>query len=330
MTQPRQGAAAGRISDAVVRWLQTLDREQRPRATFPFDTAERFVWDYRPGARQGLPLADMTPTQRDAALAIIDTAMSERGAGEVRAIIALEPVLGELERLAGRSDWTRRDSDLYWFAVFGEPGNRSPWTWRVGGHHVAVQSTVADGRVLGSAPSFLGANPATVPSGPFSGRRAIDGDEILARTLLGSLSSAQRRIAVVDPVAPPDILGGNGRQVDVRDVPSGIRYDQLQAAQRDGLERLIRHYLDRLDAKLAEAEWERIRAADLAPVTFAWAGSDVPGRGHYYAIRGPSLVIEYDNTQDGANHIHAVWRDLTNDWGEDLLADHYRASHRIG
>ena len=90
-------------------------------------------------------------------------------------------------------------------------------------------------------------------------------------------------------------------------------------------QRLIRHYLDRSDLEIAEAEWDRIRAADLAPVTFAWAGSDIPGRGHYYAVRGPTFVIEYDNTQNGANHIHSVWRDLTNDWGEDLLAAHYLA-----
>ena len=197
----------------------------------------------------------------------------------------------------------------------------------MGGHHIAIQSTVADGRVVGSAPSFLGANPATVPGGPFAGHRALDGEERLARALLGSLSPTQRRSAVVDPVAPPDILSGNGRRADIRDVPSGIRYDQIERAQQDGLERLIRHYLGRADAAVADAEWDRIRAAELAAVTFAWAGPDVPGRGHYYAIRGPSLLIEYDNTQDGANHIHAVWRDLTNDWGEDLLAAHYRAGH---
>ena len=331
MTQPRQGgrASAARIGDAVRRWLEGLDPEQRARATFPFESLERFAWDYRPGTRQGLALADMTAPQRVAAMGILDASMSERGAGEVRAIIGLEPILGQLERQAGRPNWARRDPELYWFAAFGEPGGDSPWSWRLGGHHVAVQATVADGRVIGSAPSFLGANPATVPSGPMAGHRAIDGEEALARAFLGSLSPEQRRVAVVDPVAPPDILSGNGRRADVRDVPTGIRHEQLEAPQREGLERVIRHYLDRSEADVAEAEWDRIRAADLSAVTFAWAGPDVPGRGHYYAIRGPNLLIEYDNTQDGANHIHAVWRDPTNDWGEDLLAAHYRTGHTV-
>jgi hypothetical protein len=324
---PDARAVASRIGDAVLGWLDGLDPGQRRAAVHPFESPERFAWDYRPVTRRGLSLADMTPPQRAGAMAILDASLSGRGAAEVRAIIALEPILGELEHRTGQSVF-RRDADLYWFAVFGDPGGGEPWSWRLGGHHVAVQSAIADGRVIGSAPSFLGANPATVPDGPFAGRRAIDGEEALARALLGSLPPTQRRRAIADPDAPPDILSGNRRHADLRDVPAGIAHGELARPNRDGLERLIRHYLGRLDPETAEAEWERILAADLAGVTFAWAGSDVPGRGHYYAIRGPRLLVEYDNTQNGANHIHAVWRDPTNDWGEDLLAAHYRASHR--
>ncbi|MEX1169817.1 MAG: DUF3500 domain-containing protein [Chloroflexota bacterium] len=318
--------AASRIRAAALHWLGTLDREQRTSAVFPFESGERFAWDYRPGTRQGLALAAMTDPQRTAAMAIVDAAMSPRGAAEVRAIIALEPILGDLERRSGRSGIVR-DPERYWFAAFGEPGGQGPWSWRVGGHHLAVHTTLAEDQVVGTAPSFLGANPATVPDGPLAGRRAIDGEERLARALLASLSPAQRELAVVDPVAPPDILSGNGRRADLRDVPTGIRHDQLEPAQQAGLEGLIRHYVERAHPDIATAEWDRIRGAGLESVTFAWAGPDTTGRGHYYAIRGPSLLIEYDNTQNRANHIHSVWRDLANDWGEDLLARHYRASH---
>jgi hypothetical protein len=318
--------AAQRIRDAAAVWRETLDAGQRARADFPFDDVERFAWDYRPGPRRGLALADMTEPQRAAAMALVDAAMSERGAADVRAIIALEPILGELERAAGRGG-INRDPELYWFALFGDPAGTAPWSWRIGGHHVAIGSTIVADRVLGSAPSFLGANPATVPAGPLAGRRAIDGEKTLARALLRDLSEDQRRRAVVDPVAPPDILSGNGRRADLRDLPSGIRYDELEPAQQDALAGLIRHYIERNDAAVAAAEWDRIGEAGLAPITFAWAGPDAPGRGHYYAIRGPRLLIEYDNTQDGANHIHSVWRDPTNDWGEDLLAEHYRRGH---
>ena len=327
---PLDRTPATRIADAVRRWLDGLDADQRDRASFPFAADERFIWSYTPGNRLGLSIATMSAPQRVAAMATLDAALSARGATEVRAVMGLEPVLGELERQAGDPDWTRRDAELYWFSVFGDPGGAAPWAWRVGGHHVALELTMANGRVIGSAPSFLGSNPATIPSGPSAGGRALDGEETLARTLLASLTPAQRAIAVVDPVAPPDIFSGNGRRADVRDVPSGIRHDQLETDQGDGLERLIRHFLDRARAEVAEAEWERIGSAGLAPVTFAWAGSDVPGLGHYYAVRGPTFLIEYDNTQNGANHIHAVWRDLVNDWGEDRLAAHYRERHTGG
>jgi hypothetical protein len=318
---------AVRVGDAVLRWLDTLDPGQRTEAVRAFDSPERFVWDYLPGPRRGLPIADMTGPQRAAAMAILDASLSGRGAAEVRAIFALELVLRELERGTGR-DAPRRDPDRYWFAVFGEPGDAAPWSWRLGGHHLALHFTVAGRRVIGSAPSFLGANPATVPNGPFAGRRALEGEETLARTLLTSLSPAQRHIAVVDAVAPPDIRSGTGRRADLSEVLAGIGADDLDPSQREHLERLIRHYLGRAAPEIAEPEWDRVRATGLGSVTFAWAGSDRPGRGHYYAIRGPRLLIEYDNTQNGASHIHAVWRDPTNDWGEDLLVAHYRESHR--
>jgi uncharacterized protein DUF3500 len=320
---------ASRIGVAVASWLDGLDPEQRSKAAWDFDTPERFIWDYRPGLRRGVSLGEMIEPQRTAALAILDASLSDRGAAEVRAVMALETILGELEHRGARSNWLRRDPDLYWFAVFGDPaGHSGAWSWRVGGHHVAIQATIAGGEVVGGAPSFLGSNPATVPDGPHAGRRAIDGEEALARSLLLSLSPDQRQLAVVDPVAPPDILSGNDRSAALREVPSGISADRLVGSQRDGLERLIGHYLGRCAPEIAAAEWERIRGMGLGAITFAWAGGDQPGQGHYYAIRGPRLLIEYDNTQNGANHIHAVWRDPTNDWGDDLLAGHYRTSHR--
>jgi Protein of unknown function (DUF3500) len=321
-------SAADEIAGAVRAWLDSLDPTQLERATFPFESGERMVWDYVPGQREGLSLADMSAAQRDAARAVVEASMSVRGAGEVAAVIALEPILGATERESGRGGWIRRDPELYWFAVFGDPDGSGPWSWRVGGHHVAIHVTLADRLVIGSAPSFLGANPAVVPGGAFAGHRALTGDEALARALLAALSPTQRQVAIVDAVAPPDILTGSGPRADVRGVARGLRHGDMDGAQQTALEGLVRHYLERMRAEVAGAEWERIAAAGLADVTFAWAGPQTPGRGHYYAVRGPRFVVEYDNTQNGANHIHAVWRDLANDWGEDLLAAHYRVGHR--
>ena len=322
--------AGEEITSAVRAWLDRLDESQRTRATFPFETDERFVWAYTPGPRKGLAIGDMRPKQRDATNAILASALSTRTAGEVTAIMALETVLGSLEQADGRAGWIRRDPGLYWFAVFGIPGSTSPWSWRVGGHHVAIHVTVLGDRVIGTAPSFLGANPAVVPSGPTVGTRTLTGEEALARALLSELSPAERGVAVLDGVAPADILTGTGRRADLRAVPAGIRHADLGRPRQAALERLIRHYVGRARPELAAETWERSVSAGLGDVTFAWAGSDAPGRGHYYAVRGPRFVIEYDNTQNGANHIHSVWRELDNDWGEDLLAAHLAHAHRPG
>jgi hypothetical protein len=308
-------------------WLDALDETQRRQAAFPFEDAERFVWAYTPGTRNGLAIRDMRPAQRGAATAMVAASLSGRAAAEVASIIALETVLGELERSDGRPGWTRRDPELYWFAVFGTPGASGAWSWRLGGHHVAVHVTVLGDRVIGTTPSFLGANPAVIPSGPRAGTRTLPGEEALARTLLLELSPAERGRAVVDGHAPADILSGIVRHADLRQVPAGIRHADLGASRRDPLEALIHHYVDRIRPDVANETWQRIVSAGLGDVTFAWAGPDQPGRGHYYAVRGPGFVIEYDNTQNGANHIHAVWREGDNDWGEDLLAAHLAAAH---
>ena len=325
----RAPAAVRRMGDAARRWLDALGA-QRERALFSFDDDERFVWTYRPGPRRGVPLADMNDNARARAMALVDAALSARGAAEVRAIMALEPVLRELERLAGRADWERRDPERYWFAIFGEPGARTPWAWRIGGHHVAVHVTVVDGAFVAVTPLFFGANPATVPHGSHAGQRTLAAEEDLARDLLGRLTPAQKALAIVDAVAPDDILTKNYRVADPALVPRGVRYAALGGEQRDRLVRLLRHYVDRAAPEIAEAEWQRIEAGGLDAVAFAWAGPETRGHGHYYAVHGPCCLIEYDNTQNDANHIHAVWRAPSHDWGEDLLAAHYSAAHRGG
>ena len=323
--------AVDEIRSAALRWIAGLDDAQRTRATFRFDDAERFVWAYTPEPpRRGLALGEMDPGGRAAATELIAASVSSRTAAEIAGVIALETVLGAIERSAGQPGWERRDPGRYWLAVFGDPGSSGPWSWRVGGHHVAIQITVAGDAVVGTTPSFLGANPAVVPGGPLAGTRTLAGEEALARELLAALTDAERAVAVVDGVAPADILTGTGRHADVRSVPVGIRYADVAGGGRASLERLIRHYVSRIRPDVADETWDRLVARNLDAITFAWSGPEAPGRGHYYAVRGSDFVIEYDNTQNGANHIHAVWRELGNDWGEDLLARHLAQAHRIG
>jgi hypothetical protein len=266
----------------------------------------------------------MSVTQRAAAMGLLDAALSQRGADEVRAVIARESVLGELERRVGRANWARRDPERYWFAVFGSPDASRPWGWRIDGHHVSVHVTVV-GDEVAPTPLFLGANPAKAPEDVGDGSRLLGAEETLARALLGSLSASQKATAIVDPVAPDDILTSNLRRVDPGTVPVGISFSSLEPAQRNAFERLVRHYLERATSGPAQAAWARLETSGFDRLSFAWAGPEGPGHGHYYVVRGERLILEYDNTQDGANHVHSVWRDAEGDWGADLLAAHYAA-----
>ncbi len=303
---------------AAQAFLASLSDEQEAMARYAFADEERFSWHYTPGMRGGLALADMDAEQRDRAFALVETGLSERGASTARGIIGLEPVLKALEEQAGRPGSERRRREHYWFSVFGDPADDAPWAWRVGGHHLCLHFTVvAD--ALSVTPLFFGANPAQVPRGPEEGLRVLAAEEDLARDLLESLPSEQRERAVVSPDAPSDILTRNAVRAHIAAVPTGVEYVDLAPRSQQAFDVLLEHYLGRVRAAVSP---------DREPLTFAWAGSPEPGLGHYYALRGEEFLVEYDNTQNDANHIHTVWRDLRRDWGEDLLAAHYRHAHR--
>ena len=173
-------------------------------------------------------------------------------------------------------------------------------------------------------PSFFGSNPNERQDAGVV-MRVLAPEEDLARELVKSLDPGQRKVAILSARAPPDILAGPGRKLTD---PEGIRYAQLGELQQGLLVRLIKLYLERHRPDVASAEWARIERAGLENVRFAWAGGLEPRQGHYYRVQGKSFVLEYDNTQNDANHIHTVWRDAERDFGVDLLREHYLASHR--
>ena len=320
-------AVARRMADAANRFLETLSPGQRQAAAFPFAGDERYVWNYTPVSRNGLMLRAMTPAQRTAAFALMETAYSKTGYKTAKDIVALETMLGEWEATTSEPSRWPRDAEQYWFSVFGTPGGKESWGWRSGGHHIGLHMTVVNGELVSQMPLFFGANPAEIRHGPKKGTRTLPFEEDAARDLVRALDAAQRKVAVVDPVAPSDILTKNYRKVDPSMPRKGLTFDGMNGDQRERLTGIIRHYVGRAHDDLAANQWRRIESDGLATVTFAWAGPDAPGNGHYYAIVGPSFMIEYDNTQNGANHIHSVLREFDGDWGEDLLAAHYRGSH---
>ena len=318
--------AVRRMTDAANSFLNTLGPQERATAILPFAGGERYEWAYTPIDRNGLKIEHMSQDQRDAAMRLLDTGLSDRGSETVRAIIALETVLHEWESMENEVSQWDRSTERYWFTVFGTPGSSEPWGWRAGGHHIGVSATIVNGELVTVNPLFFGSNPATVLHGAHKGQRTLAEEEDWARALVKSMSDGQKKSAIVDPVAPSDILSKNYRVADPNAAPVGISFGDLEDGQRDQLVKLVRLHVTRAADDLAANYWRHIESIGMDAWTFAWAGPEEQGQGHYYAVRAPGFVIEYDNTQNGANHIHSVMRDFQNDWGEDLLAAHYRGN----
>jgi len=314
------------LYEATKRFLQTLDPVQRKKMILPFDSEERLNWHYIPKDRMGLAYKEMTPTQQLAALDLLRAVLSSAGYEKITIIRLLESVLREIERGSGPV----RDTELYYFTVFGEPSLKGTWGLRYEGHHISLNWTVVEGKAVATSPQFLGANPAEVRQGPMKGVRALRAEEDLARALLASLTPEQRKEAVLSDTAPPDILTGHQRIAAIQE-DRGIAYCMLNQTQRGILLALLEEYASVQPKELARHRLDTLRKAGLDNIKFAWMGSLERGKGHYYRIQGPTFLIEYDNTQNNANHIHTVWRDFKGDWGMDLLEHHYRTSpHHTG
>jgi uncharacterized protein DUF3500 len=311
--------AGSPMASAARAFLATLRPDLRAQALLPFGDADRANWRYVPGRRRGVNLKQMNSSERAAAHSLLKAGSSARGYEKAAGVIELEGILRDLESFG----WFR-DPELYWFTIFGEPSDSAPWGWRFEGHHASLNFLSMRGEVAVSTPAFLGANPARVPKGPRAGWRLLPAEEDLARRLLASLTPGERARALLSERAPADILMGPGRRWPPE--PAGLPASELTAVQRETLMALVAEYARNARPEIAEARWKRIETAGVGKIRFAWAGSDAVGSGHYYRVQGPTFVIEYDNTQDRANHVHSVWRDLPADGGADLLRRHYEES----
>ena len=315
---------ANRMTEAATTLLASFTVEQRTRVVFPLESEERLNWHYIPRERQGIPFKEMESSQQKLAHRLIATGLSANGYATALAIMSLETVLKEIEGPFRRFE---RDPDLYYLTLFGLPGDDSPWGWRFEGHHISLNFLLLSGRQVASAPNFFGANPAEVPQGyPLSGFRALPAEEDLARQLLASLKRTQRLKGIIDGKAPPDILTKAEAHAKV-DAPVGLSASEMTEGQRRTLTNLILIYGNRMPQEVAHRQMEQIEKDGKRYIHFAWAGQEERGRPHYYRLHGPSFLIEYDNTQNDANHIHSVWRNLRNDWGEDFLRRHYQETH---
>ncbi|MCG8414638.1 MAG: DUF3500 domain-containing protein [Pseudomonadales bacterium] len=307
-----------RMVNAANDFIDTLTRFQANQGLYAFDDEERLNWHFIPRDRNGVVLRNMSDDQLEAAANLLQTFFSASGFAQAEAVRDLENVLAEIE-VNGRFE---RDPDLYYITIFGEPDMDSNWALRYEGHHLAFNWTFVRGLGIASSPQFFGTNPAEVRSTSRIGTRVLAAEEDLARSLVDSLDREQRAMAVIEAEVPRDIITSASKEVSPLE-DSGIAYSQLDSSQRLNLMRVIEEVASVQPAAIFAARMAAIREQGLDAVRFTWIGSTERGAPHYYRVQGPGFLIEYDNVQNDANHIHLVWRDFTGDFGRDILQMHY-------
>ena len=315
------GVAHPAMQTAAREFVAALTDAQRQQSAMPFEGEERLNWGFVPRDRHGLPLGQLRPEQHQLAQSLLLSGLSAVGHRKATEIIEVEGVL--FERSGGDPI---RDPGNYFVSVFGLPESDGAWGWRFEGHHISLNFTLIDDRVISTTPAFLGASPAHVRSGAKAGLHPLKQEEELARRLLLSLDPRHQGRAIIEEVAPADILTAQTVHAEV--LPQeGLLFDEMNAEQAAVLLELLSLYAERLHADLAADEMAVVRASGLEKLRFAWAGGKQPGEPHYYRIQGPTFVVEYDNTQNDANHSHSVWRNYGRDFGIDPLRQHLALAH---
>ena len=316
-----RSSSANLMADAANHFLSSLTPEEKAKAMMDFAGDERMNWHFIPKERMGLPLREMTMPQKHLAEALLSAGLSQEGTIKAHTIMSLDDIL----RLMENDNGERLNPVKYYFSIFGTPSKDGTWGYRVEGHHISQNYTIVNGKVV-DAPSFFGANPAKILEGPRAGLRILGNEEDSGRELFQSLTEQQKKTCMVDGTAYKDIITFNSRKAALEGKPSGLPGSQMNAHQVELLKSLVQVYADNVPDQMAQARMEKLKAAG-KNVYFAWAGSPAVGGPHYYRVQTPTFLIEYDNTQNNANHIHSVWRDFEGDFGLDMLKMHYQASH---
>jgi hypothetical protein len=321
----RPGRAAdltARVVAAAETFLGTLDQGQRLKANIDLNERTRTVWSNLPtgttlqsGAteRNGLKLGDMTPPQEKAALALLATTLSSEGFRKAMAIVDADQVL-ETRSAAARPSGARIrfGRGEYYMGILGKPSATDPWMIQFGGHHLAVNVTLA-GRQHELAPTHTGTQPASYS---VDGRtiRPLGDENDKAFALINALTADQQKQAVLGVEVRNLVLGpgADGKTI----APEGIRASAFTSPQRAMLLDLVSEWVGMLGVEAGAAKMKEVESR-LPDTYFAWAGPTVNGSGAYFRIQGPTVLIEYAPQGRGdasTDHIHTIYRDPTNDY----------------
>ncbi|TWT75130.1 DUF3500 domain-containing protein [Allorhodopirellula solitaria] len=325
-------APVAEIRQAAVAFLQSLRPELREQAMFAMDDKERRAWSNLPATsfkREGVSFKEMSSEQRSFAHQLLQSTLSSQGYLKTTGIMHVDELLKSMaeERRPNRTPMFGHD--LYWIGIFGDPEKDDSWGWQLDGHHLALNITVV-GDEVSVRPQFMGSDPARLPEGTYAGWKVQGAEDEKGKQFYALLDEDQRAKATIAEVAPRDVITGPTRGDQLKQ-PTGLPASELNDTQRRMLVSLIEEYAHNYEHDIAHIQMERILESGLDKIHFAWAGTS-EGKPYYYRIHGPTVIIEFDNhfppgrSSGPVNHIHTVFREPGNDYGEDLLRKHLMES----
>jgi hypothetical protein len=331
------------IKNSVITFIDSLTPLQQKRALLKFDDTARIRWNNLPvglRARAGISIGNMNDTQRQLIHRILSASLSSQGYLKATGIMHLDNLINmyydsiyqrkEIDdntyKFVKELKWSHQN---YYFAIFGNPKTDSFWGYKLEGHHLSLNFSFHQ-KHLSVTPMFVGTDPAEILLSEYAGWRVLGEEEDLGIRLINALTPDQKKKAVRSTEVPADIITAaesGKRLVDYW----GIKGSELDKNQQSILQSMIREFVFNLEYDKAITEFEKILKAGIGNIYFGWIGEGEEINPHYYILNGPTFIIEFDNNggpRNRANHIHAIWREKGNEYGEDLLKKHYQADHK--
>jgi hypothetical protein len=333
--------SAEKVKSATIGFIQTLEKNQKDSVFIDFTDSARTNWTNLPlglQARSGLRYGDLSEQSKIAFHKVLSSLFSSQGYLKTFAIMQVDDILHELFEIQFQQgkvnersmQFIRKlnwDYGNYYVTIAGNPQNESVWGLKFEGHHLSINITAA-GDLITMTPLFMGSDPAIVEDTQYAGLRPLSKEEDYGFWLINALDETQKAKATLSEKVPGDIITSPDRPQWLEEY-RGIKGSELNEGQQKILHYLIEEYIGNLDHQKAEEYLAKLHARGMEAVYFAWIGSYEPMKAHYYIIHSPDFLIEYDNVGflDNANHIHSIWREKGNDFGEDILKKH-RMDHK--
>ncbi|WP_018622341.1 DUF3500 domain-containing protein [Spirosoma luteum] len=334
LAQPGSTAA-----ESASRFLSTLSAEELRKTQYAFTDSLRYKWTNLPvgmAPRPGIQYGSLSDKSRMAFHRVLSAMLSSQGYLKTTSIMQLDDILNTLyqqafdkgeinQKMLTQMQNLKWAHGNYYISVWGKPQATEPWGLNFGGHHMALSLT-SDGKNIVMSPYFVGTDPAEVKSAKYAGLRVLSKEEDYGFMLINALTEAQKKVAMLPQDVPKDIIT-NPQSSQRITTYYGIPAAQFSEAQLDMLKLLIQEYTHNFEHQKAHQLFSKILKSGLDKVYFAWVGSLENNKPHYYIINGPDFLIEYDNVgfQNDGNHIHAILREKGNDFGADVLKEHYQA-----